>query len=179
MLYCLSGDLYDDLKALRNHKDCKYDSTNMSNLVGLVPQECKYVSRLSYIMTAAKHLYNTNAFNACIIARSWISEQYPSQRGSVDLDHKYQDGDSGYWEYVYTSLASKKIFVSKAMYSKKISVRDGVPYYCIDHGLTIEECTLAEIEKSDQYFKFEAVFPANPRMFAEDQVEYMIPYNLI
>lgn len=180
MLYCLSRDIYDDLVAVKHHEHCKYDDTNSCLMLDLVPEECKMVSTLSMILAATQRLRSErNWQNATLMARNWVSTMYPFSSDTMDLDYKYNDVDEGYWEYIYAYLGAKKLFISKSYYSHAIKVNGGVPYYCIDDGLSVQEYTLAEIASSNQYFKLGAVFPAEPRMFAGDNAEYMIPYNII
>lgn len=180
MLYCLSKDLYDDLVAVKHHEHCKYDETNSGLMFDLVPKECKLVSTLPMILTAARQLREGIAWqNSTLMARMWISTIYPFSSDVIDLDFKHQDIDEGYWEYWYASIGAKKLYISKPYFSKMIKVNGGVPRYCIDDGLAEKEYTLTEIAESNQHFKLNAVFPAEPRMFADDNVEYMIPYNII
>lgn len=180
MLYCLSRDLYDDLVAVKYHEHCKYDDTNSCLMLDLVPKECKMVSTLSMILAASQRLrLEMNWQNATLIARNWVSTMHPFTSDIMDLDFKHQDTDEGYWEYVYAALGAKKLFISQSYYSNAIKVKGGVPYYCIDDGLSVQEYTITEIAESNQYFKLSAVFPAEPRMFADDNAEFMIPYNII
>lgn len=181
MLYCLSRDIFDDLVAVKNHEHSKYDGTNACHFVlDNQPKECKLVSTLPMILAAARQLRDRMEWqNASLIARMWVSTMYPFSSDVIDLDFKHQDIDEGYWEYWYASLGAKKLFISKGYFSNAIKVNGGVPRYCIDDGLSVKEYTLSEIEQSNQYFKLSAVFPAEPRMFADDNAEYMIPYNII
>lgn len=180
MLYCLSRDIYDDLMAVKHHEHCKYDDTNSCLMLDLVPEECKMVSTLSMILSATQRLRSErNWQNATLMARNWVSTMHPFTSDIMDLDFKHKDIDEGYWEYIYAALGAKKLFISKSYFSHAIKVNGGVPYYCIDDGLSVKEYTISEIAQSNQYFKLGAVFPAEPRMFADDNAEYMIPYNII
>ncbi|AZU98079.1 hypothetical protein SEPL_290 [Salmonella phage SE_PL] len=179
MLYCLTRDVYNDLMAMQMHLSAKYDTTNCKYL-DIIPHNVRLCKTESLIFKAVSKLYNNgDYYNHHLIIRNWCSTIHPFTSDTTDMHFQYPENDIGFWEYTYVALGAKKVFISNTMYSKYISVNGGVPYYRIDDGLSEKEYTLAEIAASNQKFKLDAVFPAEPNMFSETNLEYMIPYSLI
>lgn len=180
MLYSLSADVYQDLTNMYDNSHCKYDTTNSKLLTDLVPNNVQLCSTISLLTLAAREVYNSGVWqHATLMCRTWTSSIYDFTGNAIDLNFKHRDKDKGFWAYRFASCGSTKLLISSPVFSSYVSVIGGVPYYQIDNGLLKGEYTISEIAKSNQRFMMDAVFPSEPRMFADDRVEYMIPYTLI
>jgi|AGFS01.1.fsa_nt_gi hypothetical protein len=179
MLYCLTQDVYSDIMAMQGHLHSKYDTTNCKFL-DILPEHVRLCEINSLIFAAARHIRNANEWqHATMVVRYWCSTNNPFSSDVVDKNFEYKDGEKGFWAYRYAACSSSKLLVSTELFSTYISVIGEVPYYEIDNELSKGEYTIEEIAKSNQKFKMDALFPPNPNMFADLNVDYKIPYSLI